>query len=214
MIIMTADHISRVLRRLADEHPGRIGHLFSGGKWFRDHLGPYALDNGRFTAGAEWHPLQVFDLYCRAGKMPTPPRFLLVPDVVGDWPATMREWGIWQPVLQQLGWPLAVAVQDGATAADVRTLPGVKVVFVGGSTRFKWSTFAQWCTQFPRVHIGRVNTPREAWRCWMAGAESIDGTGWMRTDVQREGLKQLLVAMDAGERPAPPTLFGCKETAA
>lgn len=37
-----------------------------------------------------------------------------------------------------------------------------------------------WCSRFPRVHVGRVNTYRRLVQCEEAGAESCDGTGWTR----------------------------------
>lgn len=214
MIVMPANVTSPEVRQMHATYPELVGNLFSPGPgWWQRPIGEYALDNGRFAQGSEWRAHYLCDLYGRAGAHCKPPRWALVPDVVGDWPATVREWGVWEPALRSLGWPLAVAVQDGSRPEDVRAL-GADVVFVGGSTAFKWSTFQRWCDEFPRVHIGRVNTPREGWRCYMAGAESIDGTGWMRTTRQRQGLWKLLEAMDSGERPAEHTLFGCEETAA
>ena len=214
MIVMPANVTSPEVRRMAAEYPGMIGNLYSPGPgWWQKPIGEYALDNGRFTQGEEWRAYWLFDLYSRAGRHTHPPMWVLVPDVVSNWPATLKEWDKWAPVIAELGWPLAVAVQDGSSVADVKAM-GADVVFVGGSTRFKYETLAKWCAAFPRVHVGRVNTPREGWRCFKAGAESIDGTGWMRTDRQRAGLWLLLESMRSGIRPTDPTLFGCEETAA
>lgn len=213
---MTADHSSDELRGIAAQFPGRIGHLFSSNsKYFRRHFGPFALDNGRYPAwksGKPWKAADLFALYRRVATQGSAPLWLLVPDRVGEWRETMKEWDRWAGVLCERGWPLALAVQDGATVDDVRAIQP-DVVFVGGTTRFKWETFARWCGEFPRVHVGRVNTPREAWRCWKAGAESVDGTGWMRTDRQRAGLMRLLLAMRDGERPTMPELFPCESVA-
>jgi len=59
------------------------------------------------------------------------------------------------------------------------------VVFVGGSTEWKWATMPMWCGNFQRVHVGRVNTYRLLWKCHDAGAESCDGTGWWRGDQKQ-----------------------------
>ncbi len=95
------------------------------------------------------------------------------------------------------GWPLAFAVQDGMTVEDV---PGdADVIFVGGSTEWKWRTVAMWCAAFQRVHVGRVNTYRRLWECHDAGAESIDGTGWTRGDQrQYRGLLAYLAESTGG----------------
>src|SRR5690606_19465502 len=83
------------------------------------------------------------------------PRWLLVPDVVADRDATIARWREWEPKLRPFGFPLAFAVQDGMTAEDVPA--DADVIFVGGTTDWKWRTVWRWCHDFPRVHVGRVN---------------------------------------------------------
>jgi hypothetical protein len=216
VIVMVANVTSPEVRRMHADYPGMVGNLYSPGPgWWATPLADYALDNGRFTQGEAWSAAHLFELYGRAAKHGTAPRWVLVPDVVGRWYDTLMEWTRWAPAIQALGWPLAMAVQDGAEPHHVHnSWPRPDVVFVGGSTEWKWRTFQTWCSEFDRVHVGRVNSPREGWRCYKAGAESIDGTGWMRTTRQRRGLWRLLEAMTTGKRPAPETLFGCEETAA
>lgn len=209
---MPANVTSPEVREMAAKYPGRLGNLFSPGPgWWQTPQWGYALDNGRFSQGANWSEADLFKLYDKAAAFDWPPLWALVPDVVGDWDATRREWDRWAPRVAAYGWPLALAVQDGATVEDAEAI-GPAVVFVGGSTAFKWRTFAAWCAAF-RCHVGRVNTPREGWRCFKAGAASIDGTGWMRTTRQRRGLWRLLEAMARNERPTPPTLFDCEVVA-
>jgi hypothetical protein len=85
------------------------------------------------------------------------------------------------------------------SAADVPH--GASVVFVGGSTAWKWRTVSNWCRDFPRVHVGRANTYKRLWQCHEVGAESCDGTGWMRGDQkQLRGLFEYL-AESSGEKP-------------
>lgn len=178
---------------------GGLGHLYSPGgargPW--PHL-PYALDNGAypaFTSGKPWDEaawLRHVDYYLAAAL---PPRWLLVPDVVQDRGATLDRWRHYEPWLRcnrdLSRCALALAVQDGMEPADVPA--GVDVVFVGGSTDWKWATVRAWCAAFPRVHVGRVNGYRGLRICADAGAESCDGTGWFRGDqAQLAGLERFL----------------------
>jgi hypothetical protein len=97
----------------------------------------------------------------------TPPAFLVVPDVVADGAASMRQSLRWLAQLEAFGWPLYFVVQDGMTAADVVPLmPDVDGLFVGGSSRWKWATAPAWgalCLDWGRpLHIGRVGTGKRA----------------------------------------------------
>jgi hypothetical protein len=105
------------------------------------------------------------------------PRWVLVPDVVADRDATLRKWDKYSQIAQQFGWPLAMAVQDGMTPED---LPDECVVFVGGTTKWKWDTVEMWASTNRRVHVGRVNEVEKLILCEKLGVESVDGTGWMR----------------------------------
>ncbi len=172
---------------LAGRFPGKVGHLFSPG----DQKGPfpfmrYGLDNGAFpafTKGTEWEEGPWLDLLDWAKLSGQAPVWALAPDAVGNRAQTLRRWELYAPRLAQYGWPMAFAVQDGMTASDVPS--DVSVVFVGGSTEWKWQTVAMWCKAFPRVHVGRVNSYRRLWECHDAGAESCDGTGWFRGDQKQ-----------------------------
>ncbi len=188
MIVMPGDNTGVIVGYLAGRYPGKIGHLFSPSR----HNGPfsfipYALDNGAFAGGQNWNEA-LWHKHLEWAKLSGQrPLWVLAPDMVADRVETLRKWDIYAPQLHRYGWPLAFAVQDGMTEADV---PGnADVVFVGGSTEWKWRTAEQWCKSFQRVHVGRVNSYRHLWRCDDYGAESCDGTGWMRGDqVQYRGL--------------------------
>jgi hypothetical protein len=107
--------------------------------------------------------------------------WVVVPDVVGERDATLRQWDLYRLRLQcRYGWPLAFAAQDGMTPDDVPA--GADVVFIGGSTLWKRRNIGLFCREFPRVHVARINTREWLWRCFDAGAESIDGTGFFRGD--------------------------------
>ena len=174
---------------------GGLGHLYSPGggataKAFE--FVPYALDNGRFPAwsrGAEWSASDYRNLLGWASRQHPKPMWALVPDVVADPVSTLDEWARWSDEVGSFGWPLAFAVQDGHLASDVPA--GAEVVFVGGTTPWKWASLPMWTASFPRVHVDRVNWPARLWRCLELGVESVDGTGWFRHD-RLAGLTEFL----------------------
>jgi hypothetical protein len=195
-----------LMRELVARFPGKLQNLHTpSGGWFTPWV-PYALDNGAFGAwknGQPFDELAFLRLCDKAALAAIPPRWVAVPDVVGDWPGTLQKWEQWAPLLRSLyGWDLALCVQDGATVEDVRAI-GPELVFVGGSTSFKWGTFRLWCATFRRVHVGRVNRVEWALDCARAGVESIDGTGWMRTTRQRKGLVRILEYLAQQDQPPP-----------
>lgn len=188
---------------LAGKHPGRIGWLLSPGDWKTppDWL-PYAIDNGEWTAhlNAELWDEDAFykhleNVRCRANR----PRWIAVPDSVADRDETLRRWEQHAPRVAKYGCPLAFVAQNGMTPRDV---PGdAAVVFVGGTTEWKWTNLAKWTAAFPRVHVGRVNGYEPLWVAHRAGAESCDGTGWNRGGPERlAGLARYLAESDGSGR--------------
>ncbi len=186
-MVMPSNNTGIQVGYLAGRFPGQLGHLFSPGA----ERGPfpfmhYALDNGAygaFTQGREWDEAGWLALLEWARISGQAPLWALVPDVVGDRAATLARWDKYHHVARRYGWPLAFAVQDGMEPCDVPS--GADVVFVGGTTDFKWRTYRDCCAAFPRVHIGRVNTYGQLCKCAGAGAESVDGTGWFRGDQRQ-----------------------------
>jgi hypothetical protein len=182
MRLLVANNSGCEARRLAATFPGRVGHLMSPEGWRRpDPAFPYAIDNGAFGA---WKPGRAFDggafysLLERVGIEPIKPEWVAVPDVVMDRAGTLSMWRQWAPVVARVGAPLAFVVQDGMKAADVPA--EAAVIFVGGSTPWKWLTVPMWCEQGRRVHVGRVNSGRRLRQCARLGVESCDGTGYFR----------------------------------
>lgn len=202
VIVMPANATGWFWHSLARE-TGRLGHLFSPGAqrgpwpWF-----PYALDNGAFSCwtpatnsfdDAKWQAMEyswrqlLFWAQCASAS----PLWSIVPDVPGNAAATMDRWAHYAPDVARAGFPLALAVQDGMTAADVRALsPSPEVICVGGTTDWKWKTASMWCAEFRRVHVLRCNSPTRLYELERMGCESTDGTGWSRGDrVQTAGLE-------------------------
>jgi hypothetical protein len=180
-VVMPSNQIS-LASRLMPTYPDRLGMLFGFDGWVNPRGLPYALDNGRFpvwSKGIKWDESKFEELIVRSQSHDYQPIWLAVPDVVADADATFREWGRWSKPLSRFGWPLALVVQDGMGVSDVRRVrPRPDLIFVGGTNRFKWRTMPLWVANFPRVHVGRVNTGRQLWTCHFAGVESSDGTGW------------------------------------
>jgi hypothetical protein len=172
--------------------PGRLGILSSYSARWKDPKGmPHALDNGRFavwSAGRAWDEREFYQFLQLTRNVGYPPRWVAVPDVVADAEGTLRDWKEWAPRLsREWGWPLAMCVQNGMTPAQVlKVRPLPDVIFVGGTTHFKLKTLRSWCKAFPRVHVGRVNSEKRLWQCHRAGAESTDGTGWLRMGPSTE----------------------------
>ena len=159
---------------LAGRFPGRVGHLYSPDGW-RNPVKwlPYAIDNGAYTGFDEGNFFAMLD---RAKLAHHKPRWVAVPDVVGNRDATLESWAKYWQRVADYGWPLAFVVQDGMTPADIPE--DAAVVFVGGSPGWKCRSLSEWAKSFERVHVGRINTERLLWICHDLGIESVDGTGW------------------------------------
>jgi hypothetical protein len=200
MIVMPSNATGIAIGYLSGKYPGKLGHLYSPGAqrgpW---PFMPYALDNGAwgaFARGVSFRTAPWRELLAWARNSGQAPRWVLVPDAVGNCGATLNLWKACHAEAATVGAPLAFAAQDGMTPADVPG--GASVVFLGGSTEWKWSHLFEWCAAFPRVHVGRVNGLRQLRLCARAGAESCDGTGFSRTLRQWNELARFL-AEQAGE---------------
>lgn len=202
MIVMPSNNTGFECGYLAGMFPGRIGHLHSCDQLTEPRLRvTWALDNGVFGAwqsGREWSEEPLFrflDAYAAWN-----PEWVVCPDWVADRDLTLARWRDYSPALRAFGVALAFVVQDGMTAPDVPN--DADIVFVGGSTAWKWRTVREWCAAFPRVHVGRVNTYNLLWQAHDAGAESCDGTGWFRGGAKRlAGLVRYLQESSNGVRP-------------
>lgn len=181
MMVLCSNHSSKEFLDYVHEHKGKLGWIMGPTFWKKPRIGiPFALDNDAFIAwktGTQWNEsawLKMIDKIKDSGQKP---RWILAPDKVGDRWGTISLWHKYLPILRQTGWELAFAVQDHMQICDVPY--GAVVVFVGGTTHWKWRTARMWCQHFPRVHIGRVRTKKLQLAEEM-GAESVDGSGFLR----------------------------------
>lgn len=185
---MPSNNTSALVRQLGRLFPGNMGLLIGPGGWREpSHYLPYALDNGAFgawTKKVKWDAEAFIALLDKAKAARIKPLWVAVPDVVSDAAATKAMWQEWAPLIRvHYRFPLAFVVQDGMVRQDVPT--DADIVFVGGSTEWKWASLPAWTAWFRRVHVGRVNTLRRLLHCEERGVESVDGTGWFRGDVQQ-----------------------------
>lgn len=179
MIIMTANNTGTVAKELAKS--GKLGNLFSPKAQRKPISNFWALDNGRFITwsnGDEWNEEEYIKLLEWAKNQTTSPQWALVPDIVADKEETLKEWKKYLPLIKKYGFAPAFAVQDGMTVKDVPS--EAEVIFIGGTTDWKWKTLSMWCENFKRVHVGRVNGRKQLIACMMHRVESVDGTGWFR----------------------------------
>lgn len=104
--------------------------------------------------------------------------FAVAPDVVGDRERTLKQFDQYQPILKDMGYPVALATQDGMTTSDI-PWNRVDAIFVGGSVEHKMGEQTGWIIKHAianhiHVHIGRVNSRKRIMRFWFA--DSVDGT--------------------------------------
>ena len=195
MMFMPSTHSCPLIHHVSGRTPGRVGWLFSPMHVAKTKLRPwmpYALDNDAFFAWVHKTPWDVTawrKTLAWAAAESHPPLWALVPDVVADREATLANWEIYSHEVLNYGFKLAFAVQDGMTSADVPA--DASIVFVGGTTDWKWNTLPLWAKDFPgRVHVGRCNEFSKLLTCEHLGCASLDGTGWFR-DPKRQRLADL-----------------------
>lgn len=198
MIVMPSNSTGFNAGRLFGMYPKLLAHLNTPDNQKEPMLeAPWALDNGvfgAFTTGREWseEPFYSYLEKFVAWK----PMWAVVPDCVGQRERTMELWKEHAPAVKAFGVKLAFAAQDGMTPGDVPE--DADVVFVGGSTSWKWRNLKTWTDNFPRVHVGRVNSRRLLDMAAAAGAESCDGTGWFRDPLRTKELETWLSCFSEG----------------
>lgn len=203
MIVMPANSSGWFWHTLAYT-TGRLGHLYSPGAergpwpWF-----PFALDNKVYAYWDEKtnyfdeakYEAEAMPQWIKLIKWAAPmgrAMWGIVRDVPGSGKLTMERYETYFRLLLDADIPPAIAVQNGMTPADVRNLTYVpKVICVGGTTEWKWSTVEMWAREFPWVHLLRCNSPHKLYYLESLGVKSCDGTGWSRGDrTQTTGLEK------------------------
>lgn len=208
--VMPANNSAAIVHYWTGRNPRRIGWLVGPGAMRKTKLRPwirFALDNDAFSAwttGKPWDEVAwrwMLDHVKRSGMTPL---WALVPDVVANREATLARWERFAPVVADFGWQLAFALQDGMTPADIPD--GADVLFVGGTTEWKWRTLPAWVATGRRVHVGRVNTIEKVHACERLGVESVDGTGWFRDSEDGAKVRALDAWLSGKLQPHPELL--------
>lgn len=147
---------------------------------------PYALDNGAWWAHQAGKPFDEAAFLRAYELLGAGADFVVLPDIVAGGLRSLEVSVSW---IGRLGGMLMLPVQDGMTAADVAPHICDRVgIFVGGTTEWKEGTMAMWgrCARSrgAKMHVGRVNTVRRVALCAAAGADSFDGSGPSRFQVE------------------------------
>lgn len=145
---------------------------------------PVAIDNGCFNArfsSRRWRMFLRNNQHLK-GRV----KFIVVPDVLGDYQATLVRWRAYQPIAARYGFPLAFVAQDGVTPADV-PWDECACLFIGGRDAWKYGPGGRFTEAVENliatakrlgkwIHAGRVNSGRRFAMCRAAGVDSVDGT--------------------------------------
>ena len=147
----------------------RQGNRLPGGDWI--------ADNGRFGQG--WPGYQRWGTWLRS--LPVAGcAFAVAPDVPFDAAATLRIFGPAGRFIRRVGYPVALAAQNGLEHLSV-PWGAFDVLFLGGDTAWKLGPYARQLTGEARdrglpVHMGRVNSLRRLRYAQAIGCTSADGT--------------------------------------
>jgi hypothetical protein len=148
----------------------------------------WAADNGCYSKGDTFDPARWLNWLNRCL---TRDRclFVVCPDVfdpaagVGDPDATWARSERWFEVVRDLGFPVALALQDGAEAhlSTWDEADRYDAVFIAGSTDWKLSQAARDCCFEAQllgkwVHVGRVNSWERISHVAAWAVDSVDGT--------------------------------------
>lgn len=138
----------------------------------------WCADNGAFSDAFD--PERWFRFLQANADRASTCLFVALPDVVGDWRATLARAAPWFGPVRRLGYRVAIVLQDGATP---RSVPWRRVdaVFIGGSTDWKLgpevrAIVAEAKRRGRWVHMGRVNSERRLRYAKLIGCDSADGT--------------------------------------
>lgn len=145
----------------------------------------FMVDNGAFTGKYQFRhwvrglkKLRLYKPQCLG---------VIIPDKPFDWTTTLAMFKELSPYARSLGFPVALAIQNGVRLEDVKNLD-FDTVFVGGDKDFKrrecWPVidyaheFGKW------IHVGRVNGETNLVKHY-GYADSWDGTTFSRHPTQQ-----------------------------
>ncbi len=135
----------------------------------------HAINNGCFSS--KWEEGQWLRYLDRCDRSAL---FAVAPDVPFDWAASWAQSEPYIDLIRGMGFRVAVAMQNGATA-DTVPWDALDVVFLGGDTAWKLGTEALYITNAAHdrgihVHMGRANSTKRCVRAVAMGCDTADGT--------------------------------------
>ena len=152
---------------------------------------PCALDNGAFPAYNKGYPFmeKVFlDTLDECYRLGISLDFIVCPDIVAGGKESLDFSMQWAEGRLKTAPNLALVLQDGVTPDILREygIDRFKMLFVGGTPKWKWSTFVGWaelCKSFKLdCHVGRCGTLERLLLCQKVGVSSVDSTNFARNE--------------------------------
>lgn len=141
---------------------------------------PWAADNDCFQRlDADAYKRMLDAIYGLPGC-----KFVVAPDVVGDWQRTRELFEEWYVALSAAWLPMGYVAQDGQPSEEV-PWASIDSLFIGGSTAYKLSAEAERLGREARtrglwLHMGRVNSRKRFDYARAIGCQSVDGTSYSR----------------------------------
>lgn len=139
----------------------------------------WAADNGCYTAGDKFSPdrwLAFLERWRGQGHC----LFAVLPDVPFNHDATLVRSLPYVDAVRQFGYPVALAIQNGATLASI-PWQSIDAVFIAGDVAFKTSQTARRIALHAKarglhVHIARRNSGKAVQGAYDMQADTVDGT--------------------------------------
>jgi len=180
----------------------RLGTLLVPGNGNKPSGKPWACDNGAFAGFREKAFRKML------AKLQGTPGCLWVaaPDVVCDALGTLERFNHWEPIIREMGFPVAFVAQNGLTI-DTTPWERLDCLFIGGDDAFKLGPEVRELVAAAKargklVHMGRVNSARRLRYAYEIGVDSVDGTqfsrfpdrwlGWALDNMARDESQGLL----------------------
>ena len=173
----------------------------------------YFLDNGAFgywKRGERFKEKPFFNLIEKSLRAKRKADFLVLPDLVGEGKRSLEFSAYYAEKLKGIEIPFALALQDGMEekeVADFVRTYGVKVLFIGGTTEWKWRTAIKWKELAEKLsvscHLARVPSARRVRQARKVGVDSIDTTAVLWEERKFIGYIEALMRVSFCQQTLP-----------